>query len=134
MGQREGMEAVKRALSKLRRGEAPEVPVKEPAVGEPKPRRIEVPSELPEPHRTEVPSELPTTDILDRLDPASLVERKVFRNLLANVSMLKFFTSENLVRKSGYPERVVMTFCNRMVTKGFASEQDGSYNLKVKVL
>ena len=113
------------------------VPLARPAE-KPKIRKApEVPKEEPVEKlkpQIEVPSELTTTDILDRLDPASLVERKAFRDLLAHASVLKSFTLEKLVKKSRYPERMVATFCDRMAAKGFASKQDGSYNLKVRVL
>jgi len=89
-----------------------------------------------EPQKILPPAVLSRLEMISKLSPADIVERKSFGGLISAVIALRKFTLEQLTEYfggGGYPRPIVEKFLGRMVEQGFLTREGEAYELKVQI-
>lgn len=71
---------------------------------------------------------------VDRLRPATLVERMNYRDLLAVAARLGTFSHSQLAQQIKCSPNFATAFCERLVVMGLGTKEGGNYRLLVKVI
>ncbi len=73
-------------------------------------------------------------DLLDDLEPPSLMLRSAFGDLLSAATLMKKFTYQDLAARARCPESVVKLFCDKMSSLGYLSDKDEAFEIQIEVL
>lgn len=65
-----------------------------------------------------------TEDLLERLNPRSMLERKAFGDLLQLARELKQFDLASIIQASGYSPEICEEFCRRLLDLGALESKD----------